>query len=78
MEARRTQRTRRQIGRFFVDYFFPLRLDRGIMPFEQMMSKVIKRRKPERGKSDGMGIDGKGEEGVDVSLSKSILHPCFA
>lgn len=32
------------------------------MPFEQLFTKVIKRRKPERGKSDGKGIDGKGEE----------------
>lgn len=32
------------------------------MPFEQLLSKVIKRRKPEREKSDGKGIDGKGEQ----------------
>lgn len=31
------------------------------MPFETLLSKVIKRRKPEREKSDGKGIDGKGE-----------------
>ena len=32
------------------------------MPFETLLSKVIKRRKPEREKSDGKGIDGKGEQ----------------
>ena len=42
------------------------------MPFEAMLSKVIKRRKPERGKSDGKGIDGKGTlAGLQATISES-------
>ena len=42
------------------------------MPFEQLLTKVIKRRKPDRGKSDGKGIDGKGEG--FTSMPSDIAH----
>lgn len=41
------------------------------MPFETLLSKVIKRRKPEREKSDGKGIDGKGEKRQGLAASAS-------